>query len=642
MGNKKKSGGSKTWKLAGDPVYPSTLSSGEESLLTDIFFWSELLSTDGPPNFEVSASLRKSREQVTRVCLEYFCRAFEPKYTRATIVDALATAVCLPVTLSESVADTPSFLLGAALWILDYVTAQNLLDEFDALLPPEPDDEIIFRVPAVDDFDHSWMDILRLISVLYGRRGRHRKAYRSIFSLIGKETAAHLRSSFKDALLDYFGRLLEVCIRAKKPAAPARAAPPFAHSAEPTLDDILDLAGSLLSPKESDPDVQFLLQTMILIGAPMEELQEELESRKSAELLFNFSVQDPYQICAAYLLLEKEGDALAALNMLTGAVLACADRHLPWGLGVPLSYARPFEDGTPDYTPRYPFTGPPENEADEDVLPFLEADADQRLSEAQLFYLATDYALPQKHTASKRLTEWFVQQGLAETRARELAWAAMIASYLDDWRDQDFCDRDFSWDFPDDEETGEPEVETDPAQETPPADTARVEELTRQIKELRQALHDTERTAKHLQSRLLETERQAKSDHDELTQLRDTLFHIRSDEGLEEAEETGVELPFQVRRRILAFGGHDTWRKAIKPLLPGVRFFDTDMLPDISALKIADAVWVQTNAMSHKFYYRIVDTARKNGIPVRYFGFASARKCAEQLAMDELSVGGAQ
>ena len=168
-------------------------------------------------------------------------------------------------------------------------------------------------------------------------------------------------------------------------------------------------------------------------------------------------------------------------------------------------------------------------------------------------------------------------------------------------------------------------------------DSARVEELTRQIKEMRHALHDAERVAKQLQDRLLETERQAKSDHNELTQLRDTLFWIRSGEESEDAEEVSVELPCQVRRRVLTFGGHDTWRKAIKPLLPGVRFVDRETLPDISALKTADVIWIQPNAISHKFYYRIIDTARKNGIPVRYFGFASARKCAEQLVTDELS-----
>ena len=72
-------------------------------------------------------------------------------------------------------------------------------------------------------------------------------------------------------------------------------------------------------------------------------------------------------------------------------------------------------------------------------------------------------------------------------------------------------------------------------------------------------------------------------------------------------------------------------------MLPGVRFFDREMLPDINSIKSADVVWIQTNAISHKFYYWIIDTARKEDIPVRYFGFASARKCAEQLAVDEMA-----
>ena len=47
-------------------------------------------------------------------------------------------------------------------------------------------------------------------------------------------------------------------------------------------------------------------------------------------------------------------------------------------------------------------------------------------------------------------------------------------------------------------------------------------------------------------------------------------------------------------------------------------------------------VWLQVNALSHKYYYRIIDTARRNDIPVRYFGLASAQKCAVQLALNEL------
>ena len=87
----------------------------------------------------------------------------------------------------------------------------------------------------------------------------------------------------------------------------------------------------------------------------------------------------------------------------------------------------------------------------------------------------------------------------------------------------------------------------------------------------------------------------------------------------------------------MVFGGHDTWRKAIRPMLPDIRFFDREMLPDINAVKGADAVWIQPNALSHPFYYRVIDMARKENIPIRYFGFASARKCAEQLAVDEMA-----
>ena len=133
-------------------------------------------------------------------------------------------------------------------------------------------------------------------------------------------------------------------------------------------------------------------------------------------------------------------------------------------------------------------------------------------------------------------------------------------------------------------------------------------------------------------------EAEALRDRAELSQLRETLFQLRMREGQpEDSRETEIEFPYQTDRRIVAFGGHETWQKAIRPMLPGVRFFDREMLPDINAIKSADVVWIQSNALAHPFYYRIIDMARKENISVRYFGFASARKCAEQLVMDEVA-----
>lgn len=158
------------------------------------------------------------------------------------------------------------------------------------------------------------------------------------------------------------------------------------------------------------------------------------------------------------------------------------------------------------------------------------------------------------------------------------------------------------------------------------------------MKAAQSALHDAERTANRLREQLRNAEQKGEVERSELVQLRETLYQLRA--GEDEAESDNgplVELPWQVRRRTVVFGGHDSWRKAVKPLLPGARFYDREALPDLNTIRGADVVWLQVNAMSHKYYYRIIDAARKNDIPVRYFGSASAKKCAVQLALDELA-----
>ena len=84
------------------------------------------------------------------------------------------------------------------------------------------------------------------------------------------------------------------------------------------------------------------------------------------------------------------------------------------------------------------------------------------------------------------------------------------------------------------------------------------------------------------------------------------------------------------------FGGHDSWAREIKPRLPDVRFIDKSMVPNAELIRRADIVWIQSNAISHAYYYKILDETRKYSIPVRYFSYASALKCAEQLAQQDM------
>ena len=220
----------------------------------------------------------------------------------------------------------------------------------------------------------------------------------------------------------------------------------------------------------------------------------------------------------------------------------------------------------------------------------------------------------------------------------ELAFGAMFAYYTDagehGWKA-------FDWPFDDGGDVDAPSEETKETPSAPlPAEdhAAQIESLARKVKELRGALHDAERAAGRLKEQLRAAEQKGEIDRAELAQLRETLYNLKVGEnGVEEDSGPLVELPWQVMWRIAVFGGHDSWRKAVKPLLPGARFYDREDLPDLNIVRGADVVWLQVNAMSHKYYDRIIDAARKNGIPVRYFSSASAKKCAVQLALDELA-----
>lgn len=306
------------------------------------------------------------------------------------------------------------------------------------------------------------------------------------------------------------------------------------------------------------------------------------------------------------------------------------------GAGLTLSDVPAFEREAPDDTLRYPYSGPEYDPEEDEPRP---SEGRWLCSEAQLFYLATGVLPPRDRAPSGALRRWFVSQGVPEGRARALACGALYASCAGELR----CELDeMAWDMDWPEEPAEAS-EPAPLQNEPKAppdssdSTAQIAALTRQLKEARSACHEAEQAEGRLQGKIRELEQQAERDRAELAQLRETLLRLETaseDDTPEDA--AAVSFPWQVTRRVLSFGGHDTWSKAIRPLLPGIRFYEREMLPDLTAIRGADVIWLQTNALSHKHYYRIMDAARREGIPVRYFAFASARKCAEQVVQYEL------
>ncbi len=626
---KKKAASNKAWKLAGEPIYSAPVTPTEREQIEDEFLvYRNLRGRESRGMPGVTPAEARVHESAVQAVAGFLCQHYAGRFQRSTVIKVVSATAAVPANLPVRTASHLDFLMGAALWLLDYLEdACDDPDEYLDLLPLEPNGELEYYMPCAEDLEHSQETILRMVTVLEGRGKTYRREFRSLLGLIDTETAAKLRAEFRESLLDYLDRALEIYDRLKP--------------AMPDLPDLMEELARTHSPlQKADrrselPEIFFLLLAPDLICHPFSKIQKELHSRKAAELLAGYGVDDPCELCAAYLLLEREGDALANLNALTAIVMTCAERHLPWAQDDFGARAGLFQDGVLDYRLRYEYSDLPDEDGEEPL------ELEWRLSETQLFFLATGVALPRRRVPSEKLVRWFMRQGVEEPRARELAWAAFIAYYTDGggcgWKDIDL----FGGDEEEDALLPDEPVKQEEAPAEPPADSEpdpQTEALMQKMKELRSALHDAERTSNRLREQLREAEQRGEADRSELAQLRETLYRLRA--GEEESDEASgplIELPWKVKRRVVVFGGHDTWRKAVKPLLPGARFYDREVLPDLNAVRGADVVWLQVNALSHKYYYRIIDAARKNGIPVRYFGSASAKKCAVQLALNELA-----
>lgn len=160
-------------------------------------------------------------------------------------------------------------------------------------------------------------------------------------------------------------------------------------------------------------------------------------------------------------------------------------------------------------------------------------------------------------------------------------------------------------------------------------------EKTAKIDELTASLHAANKAAKEEKQKADRIREDTECEHNELVELRELIYKMQNetaDESYSESSKPDISLPYAPKRNIVILGGHATWLKAVKPLLPTVKFIPPDVNPDAKLIRNADVVWMQTNAMPHSFYNKIMDIVRINKIPVKYFAYASAEKCAYQLA----------
>jgi len=169
----------------------------------------------------------------------------------------------------------------------------------------------------------------------------------------------------------------------------------------------------------------------------------------------------------------------------------------------------------------------------------------------------------------------------------------------------------------------------------------KLDTLKKENDQLKRVAYETEREIRELRKKNETLIQKSQAERRELAELCEIVFLRENDTEAEPEEDLEqVTFPYEVQHTVVVFGGHDTWSKAIRPMLTGdIRFVDRGMRPDADLIRHAEMVWIQPNSLSHADYYKIIHVIRTWNTPLHYFQFASAEKCAMQLAREDRKQG---
>ena len=447
---------------------------------------------------------------------------------------------------------------------------------------------------------------------------------------------------------------------------------PFASDASP-MDEILDRMWAIAERADDVMREYQNLRTkqeMIRIHAagPWTSKQIEPEIRKAMEA---FTVENPYETCFAFFSLLDSGSDIPWLVLLGSAVIGHAAALLPWekqeNPGVDEFYEelRNAEEQSGPEEERAETTEDTEEAAEadwkdphlmyetylmrlreEEPRDWIDAEAKLyqarftdaslwpeperapkeklfRLNLPQLVYAYTGVVLPRQVSEFEDDLDALPESNVEPEAVFYLKTLFQLAN---DQRKK-FSFLPASAEEPPAAE--EPEPDNNPDAEEPEA----FKQLKAENSRLRSELIAAERTASEERKKRAQIEAERQAEQRELYDLREMIYQLDGGENDESGSspDTRVAFPYETRKRMVVFGGHDSWLKVIRPMLPTVRFISPDLAPSASMIRHADTVWLQTNALSHGRFYKIVEVVRAHGIPLRYFSYASAEKCARQL-----------
>lgn len=576
--------------------------------------------------------------------------------------------------------DQYNYTLGAAIWILDELRRSGKLYDAYKFLPSSRMEIEEQYTPT--DFYHPCYEYDLIQSVAHVIDSHHiltttREQYIGLIGLLGKDRITEATEKFK--ALQW--KATELFLKCEEY---------FDRNGMRRAQELKSIRnpGILAVRQEGAEDRE---QELMEQGLEEEEIRKRITAyfedyigtterrifgnREVAKILGDFVIENPYEICfAANLLVNYQDKAIWSAKTAV-AVASAAGRMLPW-------YVSP-EDWDEDEDPWEPMSFDRENGWLERTNP--EADLKRLYTRgkggknlAQRVYGLCKGVMPvgfhpfeEERTQMK--AEGTVDADLIADQAEVLFLSAFRAAAAN-FRGKHWWEEDEL--LPEDEENSGTEEQAETPTVSPvqvrglwarvaaeqgkdtgvsaliddtngetersegnqsEADLTKelLERARKEIKSLRKSLAAISQEAESDKAKYEHELKALRMEHRELADLRELVFNRELEPDVlarREKTEKRYEYPYITRKRTVVFGGHESFLNAIKPMLPEARFVDPDNYgfnPEI--VRNADVVWVQTNCISHSQYNNITRIARRHGIQLRYFAYASAEKCAEQL-----------
>ena len=117
------------------------------------------------------------------------------------------------------------------------------------------------------------------------------------------------------------------------------------------------------------------------------------------------------------------------------------------------------------------------------------------------------------------------------------------------------------------------------------------------------------------------------ADQQELASLRDALYSL-SKPYEDRNDQKRRELP----ERVVSIGGPNSWITAMKKQLPSIRFLPPDVSLQEDVIRSASELWIYTDYIGHSMYYRAVELAKINGVPIRYWPGSNLQRCIDAIS----------